>query len=256
MIAAVPASTPTPIDARTTAAISLRCDVRQGCTIFTPAGEQIQKVYTSDDTLLITVTSDGSSGPGTVEIAPQSTTEKRNGQVVGVDAEVHITVAGASAIGAGNCTTLLPLVAGSTKTYRADVSAVDDGSPHSLAYTYPPLPVCKPPTPVISPVQMPSLPVATDNAEYTDLDPSKLDWGFSSQGDIKCLAVFAIAERHQIWCRLPDSVVTTPVAYISDGTQPTIGRLVAGHYFAVDDATDSVTLIWNDGTQTKIVRAR
>lgn len=202
----------------------LACDTTFGCTISTPAGETILKVYSTSNAIGLNATAKGDTGEGVTEVLPVGVVV--NGK--GVAGEVDIT------------TTI--------KTYRVAVVAVADRVSRHLAFEYPP-----PPPPVRSDARaLPAVIPPVESGEYADLDPAKLDFGYSSSGKISCVAVFAILPNIQLWCRLPDSVTDDPVAYFKD--MPVNIRRVAEHYLAIDGTDTPMTLIWADGSRTEIVR--
>jgi hypothetical protein len=227
----LPAATATPVvitqSASADVTARLACDTTFGCTVSTPLGEQILQVYSTTSAIALKVTAPGNVGQGITEVLPAATAIKVGNDEKPVAGEIDITT--------------------SVKTYRVAVTATDDRTPRHLAYSYPPPPVLKP----MMNVATPPLPVSS-SGEYADLDPTKLDFGYTSRGKITCVAVFAILPDVQLWCRLPDSVTETPVVYFND--MPIHARRVATHYLVIDDTHTPATLIWSDGSKSEIVR--
>lgn len=222
-------STPVTVSVSATADVTARlaCDTTFGCTISTPPGEVIKKVYSTTGYITLNATSSGAAGEGITEVLPVAATIKTTSDERPVAGEIDITTA--------------------VKTYRVAITATTDKVPRHLVFDYPPAP--PPKLVAFAPIATP----APQSGEYTNLDPAMLDFGYSSRGRITCVAVFAILPDVQLWCRLPDAVTQDPVVYANDNT-PIHARRVATHYLVIDGTDAPLTLVWSDGSKSEIIR--
>lgn len=79
------------------------------------------------------------------------------------------------------------------------------------------------------------LQAAAPSGETSALDPSKMDFGWSSNGDIRCDTVFSVGM--QLWCKLPHDLADIPSVYFDDGRLkvPANARVVAQYYLVIEN---------------------
>jgi hypothetical protein len=73
------------------------------------------------------------------------------------------------------------------------------------------------------------------NGETTPLDPTKMDFGWTSTGSIRCVTAFSVGL--QLWCKMPSTTVDIPSVYFDDGKLkiPANARVVGGSYLVIEN---------------------
>ena len=85
------------------------------------------------------------------------------------------------------------------------------------------------------PVEVSPITAQTQSGETAPLNPSQMDFGWASNGDIRCDTVFSVGM--QLWCKLPHDLADIPSVYFDDGRLkvPANARVVAQYYLVIEN---------------------
>jgi hypothetical protein len=211
----------------------MACSTTYGCQLRLPLGEQLENVVISDPRFQSTVLSTGATTAPVIKILPQLVDADTN-SARPLSAEIDVLT--------------------NLREYRVALVATSDLMPASIQYS-------SAGRAAVVPIPHDQLNPATEssNAETAPIDPTTMDFGWRSESSTKnvaCVAVFSVAPREQIWCKLPASIITAPtVTYqLGGATVDADVRLLQDNYLVVDTLASPINLAWPNGDKLTIIR--
>lgn len=183
----------------------LVCSTVVGCEVNAPGGELLIKALSSADSIATNVLADGELGPVSIVAKPGAPGDRG-----------------------------VVMIRTSRRTYHVYISGSDTQAYNIITFTPPQPP---PPAHVAPPA-----PIATagsgPNSEIDPIQVSDMDFGWRMSGDsaLHCVALFSVAPRGQLFCKLPSRLGVVPSVYLEDGKldEPLNVHVVGGRYLVID----------------------
>lgn len=208
----------------------MQCSTTYGCEVDLPPGETLKNVVISDPRFQGQLLSDGTDTPASYKVLPSL-----------VDADAN---------SAAPLRAQLDMLT-NVREYHVVLVASSRLMPATIAYREPGRVVA---TVVSSTNQV------GGSAEATAVDPKAMDFGWTSKGTngLACVTVFDLAQRGQLWCKLPATVLAGPSVYImqNGARESADARMIQGNYLVIDTLASPVSLEWPDGRTITISRSR
>ena len=199
---------------------NLACSTAYGCEVVVD-GARLQDVKMWTNRILARIVGNGDDGsPSRIQLMPASAfATQPDGSMLPVSGK-------------------LTIVTTDGREYVVIVDAVDMPRMNRLWFAS-----ASNPHPVI-PVVMAA---PNQSGETAPLDPSKMDFGWTSQGDVRCDTVFSVGM--QIWCKLPHDLTNVPSVYFDDGRLkiPANARVVAEYYLVIENGATQRSILLEIG---------
>ena len=199
---------------------NLACSTAYGCEVDVD-GARLQDVKMWTDRILARVVGSGDDGtPSRIQLMPVSAfTTQPDGSMLPVSGK-------------------LTIVTTDGREFVVIVDAVDMPRMNRLWFASPTNP--HPAIPVV-------MPTATQSGETAPLDPSKMDFGWTSEGGVRCDTVFSVGV--QLWCKLPQDLASVPSVYFDDGRLkiPANARVVEEYYLVIENGATQRSILLEIG---------